>query len=121
MQFKQGASLVTLDGKGAGHIDRVVIDPKTKEITHLVIQRGLLQKEEKVVPIILVTSGRDGQLSVHLEARTELLPAFEEEQYILVDEGQSGDTPSMVSLSPPYPGGVPGLPAMARNMSRRLA
>ena len=32
MQFNQGAGVTTVDGKEAGHIDRVVIDPKTKEI-----------------------------------------------------------------------------------------
>ena len=94
MQFNQGASLVTLDGKGAGHIDRVVIDPTTKEITHLVIQRGLLQRQEKVVQIISVTSGSNGQLTVHVRSEDlEFLPAYEEEQYILVDQGQVAKRP----------------------------
>jgi uncharacterized protein YrrD len=112
MQFNQRASVVTLDGKGAGHIDRVVIDPKTKEITHLVIQRGLLQKEDLVVPINAVTSEREGELTLHLQSsELEFLPAFEEEHYVLVDENQSGDTPSTISLSPAYPGVSLGLPA----------
>jgi hypothetical protein len=86
-----------------------VIEPKTKEITHLVIQRGLLQKEDKVVPINVITPEPDGQLTIHLRSvELEFLPAFQEEQYTLVDEGQSGDMPTMVFLSPPYPGGVPG-------------
>jgi uncharacterized protein YrrD len=109
MQFNRGASVVTLDGKEVGHIDRVVIEPKTKEITHLVIRRGRLQKEDKVVPISTITLGRDGQLTLHLQsADLEFLPTFEEEQYILVEDDQSGSTPSAVYLSPPYPGGVAG-------------
>jgi uncharacterized protein YrrD len=109
MQFNRGASVVTLDGKEAGHIDRVVIEPKAKEITHLVIQRGLLQKEEKVVPINTITPGRDGQLALHLQsADVEFLPVFEEKQYILVEDEKSGDTPTTVFFSPSYPGGVPG-------------
>src|SRR5512143_3775056 len=84
MQFNQGASLITVDGKDAGHIDRVVIDPKTNEITHLVIRRGLLQKVDKVVPITAVTSGREGELTLHLKSdKWEFLPDFEEERYIL--------------------------------------
>lgn len=109
MQFSQGARVVTLDGKGAGHIDRVVLEPKTKEITHLVIQRGLLQKDDKVVPISAITPGREGEVTLHLKStELEFLPAFKEEQYILVDEDQSGGMPTMTHLSPPYPGGVPG-------------
>jgi sporulation protein YlmC with PRC-barrel domain len=43
MRFNQGDRVMTVDGKEAGHIERVVIDPRTNEITHLVVRRGLLQ------------------------------------------------------------------------------
>ncbi len=110
MQFKQGASIMTWDGKEAGHIDRVVIDPKTNEVTHLVIRRGLLQKVDKVVPVTAVTSGRGGVLTLHLDSdKWGFLPDFAEERYILVDEGQGGGTPSALFSYPPYPGGVPGM------------
>ena len=89
MQFNQGASVLTLDGKEAGHVDRVVIDPKSKEITHLVVRRGLLQRQDKVVPVTAVTTGRDGQLSVHVRSDDlELLPDYEEEQYVLGDKSR---------------------------------
>ena len=110
MQFNQGASMITLDGKEAGHIDRVVIDPKTNEITHLVVRRGLLQRQNKVVPISVVTSGDDGQLRMHVRSDDlELLPDYEEEQYIVADKGREDQRPSAVFLYPPYPGGVPGI------------
>ena len=108
MQFNQGASVVTLDGKEAGHIDRVVIDPESDQVTHLVIQRGLLQRQDKVVPIAAVTIEQEGQLTVHVKSdELALLPDFEEELYRLADEGRGGDAPSVVSVYPPYPGGVP--------------
>ena len=91
MQFNQGASVMTLDGKAAGHVDRVVIDPRTNEITHLVVRRGLLQRQAKVVPITAVTTGRDGQLSVHVRSDDlDLLPDYEEEQYVPADEAGEG-------------------------------
>lgn len=110
MKFKQGASVATLDGKEAGHVIRVVVDPKTKKVTHLVVRRGLLQKEDKVVPINVVLTGPDGQLSVQLDStELERLPAFAEEEYVAADENQEGNTPATVMLYPPYPGGVPGI------------
>lgn len=110
MQFNQGAGVTTLDGKEAGHIHRVVIDPKTNEITHLVIRWGLLQRKDKVVPINMVTSGDEEKLTLHFKGdELEFLPDFEEERYILVDEGRGGETPSAVFSYPPYPGGVPGI------------
>jgi hypothetical protein len=39
----------------------------------------------------------------------ELLPDYEEEQYVLGDKAGEGQTPSAVFLYPPYPGGVPGI------------
>ena len=42
MQFKQGATVSTYDGKNVGHVDRVVLNPKTKEVTHIVVRKGLL-------------------------------------------------------------------------------
>lgn len=109
MQFNQGAELVTQDGKAAGHIGRVVIDPKTNEITHLVIHRGLLFREDKVVPVTTVITGREGRLTVQMSsAELELLPDFEEKHYVLMDEGQGNGPPAAVFLYPPYPGSVPG-------------
>ncbi len=110
MQFNQGARVLTLDGKEAGHIDRVVIDPRTNEITYLVVRHGLLQRQDKVVPITTITTGQDGQLSVHVRSDDlELLPDYEDEQYVLADKAGEGDSPSAVYLYPPYPGGVPGI------------
>ena len=110
MQFSQGARVMTLDGKVAGHVDRVVIDAKTNEITHLVVRHGLLQRQDKVGPITIVTLGRDGQLSVHVRSDDlELLPDYEEEQYILTDKAGEGHTPPAALLYPPYPGGGPGI------------
>jgi len=110
MRFNQGDSVMTVDGKEAGHIERVVINPRTNEVTHLVVRHGLLQKQDKVVPITVVMAGRNGQLSVHVRSDDlELLPDYEEEQYVMADNLEEGEPPSAVFLSPPYPGGVPGI------------
>ncbi len=109
MQFNQGARVMTLEGKEAGHIERVVIDPKTNEVTHVVVRRGLLQRQDKVVPVTVVTAGRDGELGLHVKSdELDLLPDYEEKQYISSDSGEGGQTPSAVFLYPPYPGGVSG-------------
>ena len=39
MQFKKNCDVVTHDKKNiVGHIDRVVIDPATDEVSHLVVK-----------------------------------------------------------------------------------
>ncbi len=42
MQFKRGAEGFTADGRKVGGIDRVVIDPRTREVSHVVIRKGFL-------------------------------------------------------------------------------
>lgn len=56
MEFKNGTSVVTADGKSAGNLHRVVLNPETNEVTHIVTQKGLLTTEDKVIPIEKVES-----------------------------------------------------------------
>ena len=60
MRIDQGEKVMTADGEVVGEIYRVVLDPKTKEVTHIVVKEGFLFAEERVVPIDLVEySGED--------------------------------------------------------------
>ena len=56
MEIKRNAKVTTADGKDVGRVDRVVIDPQSKEVSHLVIRQGFLFTEDKVVPIDLVSA-----------------------------------------------------------------
>jgi hypothetical protein len=63
-----------------------------------------------VVPITVVTAGRDGQLSVHVRS-DDLVSCqiIKREQHVMADNLEEGEPPSAVFLSPPYRGGVPGI------------
>lgn len=54
MRYVKGAEVYTATGEKVGTISRVVIDAKTRDVTDLVVERGVLTKDEKVVPIGLV-------------------------------------------------------------------
>ncbi|HEX2907119.1 MAG TPA: PRC-barrel domain-containing protein [Phototrophicaceae bacterium] len=83
MQFKQGVRVYTFDGKDVGKVDRVVIDPPTREVSHLVIQKGFLFTEDKVVPISLIASATDDRVALRQDAGDLAnLPTFEEMHYI---------------------------------------
>ncbi len=104
MQFRQGVSLYTLDGKEVGHIDRVVIEPKSNEITHLVVRKGLLIKEDKVVPVGLVTAGKEDHVNLRLdEGQMEELPNYEETDYIPTNDDDAGRSPQggPILIAPP--------------------
>jgi Uncharacterized protein conserved in bacteria len=54
MNFVKGAEVFTATGEKIGTISRIVIDAKTRDVTDLVVERGALFKEEKVIPVGLV-------------------------------------------------------------------
>ena len=109
MQFTQGASVVTAQGQDVGHIDRVVIDPRSKEVTHIVVRKGLLSTQDKVVPIDLIATATVERITLREDAGdAQALPDFEEEYYVVAGEG---DAPP-----DPLPGYVPtqnGYPPVA--------
>ena len=91
MQFNQNANVVTGDGKSAGRIDRVVLDPVTKQVTHAVVRKGLLFAEDKVVPIDLIASATGEQVTLRDDAGDlQALPNFQETHYVHVKEEELG-------------------------------
>ena len=86
MQFKDGAEVFTADGERVGTIDRVVLEPDTKQVTHLVVQKGLLFTEDKLVPISLVGPTTEDRVTLRRDAGDlEKLPDFEKSHYVPVD------------------------------------
>lgn len=106
MQFKEGANVHTADGQNIGSIDRVVIDPRTNEVSHVVVRQGMFFTEDKVLPTDQIdTATADG---VRLRANVENLddlPRFEETYYLPLDE--SDPTTSGAGYARPYYGYPP--------------
>lgn len=87
MQFKTGTHVYTADNQDMGAIDRVVLDPRSKVVTHIVVRQGLLFTEDKVIPIGYIASATDDKVS--LDRTEDQLPEFapfEESYYRPLDD-----------------------------------
>ena len=83
MEFKQGTKVVTSDGQNSGTVDRVVLDPRTKKVTDVVLHKGFLLPEDKVVPIQHVVKADDHEVVLKDSAeRVKDLPPFQEKYYV---------------------------------------
>lgn len=93
MRLKDGGSLVSQNGEKLGKIERVVIDPETKEVTHVVVREGIVFTHDKVVPITLLGATEEDRVFLR-EAVTDIesLPDFEETQYVPVSSEEAGYT-----------------------------
>jgi uncharacterized protein YrrD len=91
MQFNQGVSVFASDEKEVGHLDRVVIDPKSHEVTHLVVSQGLIFGNAKVVPLDMVASAGEEQVVLKEDKqRVESLPNFNQDRFISLNEMEVG-------------------------------
>jgi uncharacterized protein YrrD len=88
MQFVDGASVFTTEGEHVGDIDRVVLDPESKRVTHLVVQKGFLFRDEKLISLSLVANATEDRVTLRpFGSDPEDLPDFEEAHYVPVERG----------------------------------
>ena len=109
MQFQKNARVVVADGQQVGSIDRVVLNPETKVVTHIVVHKDtLLKREEKVIPIGLVEETSADQIVLREEAGDlASLPPFEERHLVDTEAGVKRPHPSINSQ--PSVAGYPGI------------
>jgi uncharacterized protein YrrD len=87
MQFKENADVLTSDGQRVGQIHRVVINPKSKALTNLVVKKGLFFTRDKVIPVDHVDTANEEQVVLKKDAgKPDELPDFEETHYIPLDD-----------------------------------
>ena len=121
VQLQKNAAVITADGRRVGSLERVVVNPRSKALTDIVVSTGaLLNREEKVVPIGLVTETTESQVVLSEDAGDLVsFPAFEEEH--LVEGGEYEDPPRPVEVQPPVVFGYPGLgPPMVTTTGEQL-
>jgi len=96
MKIKKNVDVYTIDGKKSGEIERVVINPADFEISHIVIEKGFLFKDHKVVPMDLVGTATEERVNLRLkEEQLDELPNLNETEFVkgeLLEENQEGFT-----------------------------
>jgi uncharacterized protein YrrD len=96
-----------------GQLDRVVVDPRTKEVNYIVVRKGTFFTTDKVVPLTLVARADDEGIMLREDAgNLDQLPDFEERYYVAAeDAGTAPGAPATsggagISAAPtlyPYP------------------
>ena len=83
MELKEGTTVYTRDGQEVGKISRFVLDPGTNHVTHVVVQKGWLFREDKVVPIEFIDTANEEHVELNEKVKDyEDLPLFEETHYV---------------------------------------
>lgn len=101
MLFKTGVDVFSSDNEKIGTLHRVVMDPKTREVTHIVVKEGLLFTEDKVVPMDLVGSVTEDRISLQgSKEHLDELPEYEETHYVPREAADDDDMNSLYWYPP---------------------
>ena len=83
MRIDKGEQVLTADGEVVGDVERVVLDPKTKEVTHIVVTESRLFNEDRVIPISMVESSNDNTMKLRkAPIDFDAFPIYEETHYV---------------------------------------
>jgi uncharacterized protein YrrD len=88
MQFKKGTEVFSGEGEKIGTLNRVVIDPRTREVSSLIVGKGILFRTDKVIPITLVDLDIEDRIGLKKTNQDILedFPDFETVHYVPLGE-----------------------------------
>ena len=86
IQLIKNAEVFSSVGEKIGSLDRVVLDPETKKVSHIVVTKGIIFSTSKVIPISY--ANLDGKRITLTKNAMELedFPDFIESSYIRIDQ-----------------------------------
>lgn len=80
-ELRIGSRVRCLDGE-AGHLERVIFSPRLAVVTHLVVHRGFLGHQDRIVPISHVTGSTDEAVELDLPmAALQQFPIYDPTAY----------------------------------------
>ncbi len=95
LELKEGTSVFTQSGEEVGKINRFVLDPVTNEVTHIVVQKGWLLSEDKVVPIGMINAATEERVELNQKIHDlDQLPPFEETHFVELTDADNRPTGS---------------------------
>ena len=121
LDFGIGSDVFCKDGR-CGKLVRVVVDPDTDEVTDLVVEKGFLQRTDRVLPVSLVASTGDGsvELTVGVEELREC-PEFHEHHFTTPVGGYRHETDAQTDMRLwPAPYGTASVPASVPVVEHRV-
>jgi uncharacterized protein YrrD len=91
LELREGAGVYTPGDDQVGKVDGFVLDPATNEVTHIIVQKGWLFPEDKVLSFDMIqTADEDRVVLKENIGDIDQLPSFEETHYITPSDGDPG-------------------------------
>ncbi len=121
LTIKEGTKIYTADGERLGAVDRVVMDPLTRSVSHVVVRKGVFFPEDKVIPLEAIASAIEERINLDPDVDPADLPPFEETHYLPLEDGEEslGDGSIPLVYYGPYAMVTPVLNTVSRTVVER--
>ena len=93
MQFTKDATVYSADLENIGRITHIVFKPRSRQVTHIVVRRGLFFAKDSVIPLAMFRNALPRMAALYDNAEAlQDLPTFREAIYVPVEPERSGLT-----------------------------
>ena len=87
MQVELGAKVVAQDGAEIGKVDRIVIDPQSREVIEIITHKGIFSHEDRIIERGFIAAADDETVQLNIAAaKVNELPIFASADYIMPEE-----------------------------------
>lgn len=86
----QGTRIESADGDYLGDVDRLVIDPSGRKVTHVVVRKGVFFPDDRVIPVDTIDHADEAVVRLRTSVDADELPPFEEGHFVELDEATIG-------------------------------
>lgn len=83
MNFSDETTVMTADGEKVGTVDELVIDPRSQDVTHIVVEKGFLFSEDRVIPVENLRQADEETIVLREGTQgLEEFPAYEQSYFV---------------------------------------
>ena len=89
LELRKGLHVYTSQGDDLGKISRFVVAPKTSEVTHVLVEKGVFFHDDRVVPVEIIDRVDDDRVILVDDVDATALPRFAPGDYAPLDTNHS--------------------------------
>jgi sporulation protein YlmC with PRC-barrel domain len=93
LEITKDTDVYTADGEHVGSVDRIVIDPLSRQLTHLVVRKGILFTEDKLIWFEDISTATPERINLRQDVEVDDLPPFERQYYVPMHEADRRGSP----------------------------
>lgn len=86
LELEEGAMVRSATGEALGEIERFVVNPSQRQVSHVVVKEGVIFTDHKIVPVELIDHVEAEGPVLSSDVDPEQLEPYESEHYVPVDE-----------------------------------